>query len=105
MNLAARLEGANKFFGTSIMVAETTVVLTGSAFSWRELDAIRVKGRSQPVRIYEPLAEAGRESPEQATRAGTCVQAIGPGAAIGAALPTGVISRYDALKVATLTSE
>ena len=42
---------------------------------------------------------------EQATRAGTCVQAIGPGAAIGAALPTGVISRYDAFKVATLTSD
>src|SRR5512139_1485499 len=41
---------------------------------------------------------------EQATRAGTCVQAVGPGAAIGAALPTGVNSRYDSFKVATLTS-
>ena len=76
VNLAARLEGANKYFGTSIMVSETTVALTGSDFSWRELDAIRVKGRSQPVRIYEPLAEAGRESAEQATQAACYAQGL-----------------------------
>jgi adenylate cyclase len=76
VNLAARLEGANKYFGTSIMVSETTVALTGSDFSWRELDAIRVKGRSHPVRIYEPLAEAGRESLEQATRAAHYAQGL-----------------------------
>jgi adenylate cyclase len=33
------------------------------------LDAIRVKGRTRPVKIYDPLAESGRESPEQAARA------------------------------------
>ncbi len=65
VNLASRLEGANKHFGTSILVAETTVALTGTAFAWREIDAVRVKGRSQPVRIYDPLALAGHETAEQ----------------------------------------
>ena len=69
VNLASRLEGANKYFGTSIMASEMTVDLTGATFAWRELDAIRVKGRSHPVRIYEPLAESGRQTPEQAARA------------------------------------
>ena len=69
VNLASRLEGANKYFGTSIMASEATVKLTGTTFAWRELDAIRVKGRIRPVKIYDPLAEFGRESPEQAARA------------------------------------
>ena len=62
VNLASRLEGANKYFATSIMASETTVALTGGEFAWRELDAIRVQGRAHPVKIYEPLAEAGRET-------------------------------------------
>jgi len=66
VNLASRLEGANKYFATSILASETTMSLTGAAFDWRELDAIRVKGRVQPVKIYEPIAEAGRTMPEQA---------------------------------------
>jgi adenylate cyclase/guanylate cyclase len=56
VNLASRLEGANKFYGTTIIVSETTVRLAGDAFAWRELDAIRVKGRSQALKIYELLA-------------------------------------------------
>lgn len=65
VNVASRLEGANKYFGTSIMASEMTVALTGMTFAWRELDAIRVKGRSDPVKIYEPLAEAGQQTVEQ----------------------------------------
>ncbi len=42
---------------------------------------------------------------ERAARSGACVQAVGPGAAIGAALPTGIISRYDAFKVSALTAD
>ncbi|WP_245431339.1 adenylate/guanylate cyclase domain-containing protein [Rhodoplanes roseus] len=41
VNLASRLEGANKYFSTAIMASETTVERTGDAFAWRELDAIR----------------------------------------------------------------
>lgn len=65
VNVASRLEGANKYFSTSIMASEMTVALTGTSFFWRELDAIRVKGRADPVRIYEPFAEAGRETTGQ----------------------------------------
>ena len=65
VNLASRLEGANKFFGTWIMASEMTVALTKVAFVWRELDAIRVKGRAQPVKIFEPIAEAGKASADQ----------------------------------------
>jgi class 3 adenylate cyclase/CHASE2 domain-containing sensor protein len=75
-NLASRLEGANKYFGTSIMASEMTVALAGSAFAWRELDAIRVKGRAQPVKIYEPLAEDGQHSPEQAAHAAAYAQGL-----------------------------
>lgn len=65
VNVASRLEGANKSLGTSIMVSETTVKLTGTAFEWRELDTLRVKGRARPINVYEPLAKAGELTPEQ----------------------------------------
>jgi adenylate cyclase len=58
VNLASRLEGANKFYGTTIIASETTVALAGDAFAWRELDAIRVKGRNQALKIHELLARA-----------------------------------------------
>ena len=69
VNVASRLEGANKYFGTSTMASEMTVALTGTTFAWRELDAIRVKGRSDPVRIFEPLAETGLQTLEQSIKA------------------------------------
>jgi len=68
VNLASRLEGANKFFATTIIASETTMALTGAAFVWRELDTIRVKGRATAVRIYEPLAAADAVTPEQLSR-------------------------------------
>jgi adenylate cyclase len=76
VNVASRLEGANKYFGTSIMASETTVLLTGETFAWRELDAVRVKGRSHPVRVFEPLAEAGQQTPEQAASAAAYAEAL-----------------------------
>jgi class 3 adenylate cyclase/CHASE2 domain-containing sensor protein len=65
VNLASRLEGANKYFTTSLLASEMTVALTADHFVWRELDAVRVQGRAHPVRIYEPLAEKGKESESQ----------------------------------------
>ncbi len=76
VNVASRLEGANKFYGTTIAASEMTVALTGSAFAWRELDAIRVKGRSTPVKFYELLAEAGQETPQQAASAAAYAQGL-----------------------------
>src|SRR5262249_36949694 len=50
-NLASRLEGANKFYGTTILASEATVELAGPAIAWREIDTVRVVGRTGPVRI------------------------------------------------------
>ncbi len=76
VNLASRLEGANKFFGTTIMASEATVAASGGAFEWRELDAIRVKGRAQAVEIFEPLGPAGEVSQEQAARANAYAEGL-----------------------------
>jgi class 3 adenylate cyclase/CHASE2 domain-containing sensor protein len=65
VNVASRLEGANKYFGTTIMAAKSTFERTATGFAWRELDSIRVQGRDEPVGIYEPLARHGEETPEQ----------------------------------------
>jgi adenylate cyclase len=65
VNVASRLEGANKFFGTTVIASETTMALSGTAFVWRELDTIRVKGRAGATTIYEPLATAGEATPQQ----------------------------------------
>ncbi|MBX9647554.1 MAG: adenylate/guanylate cyclase domain-containing protein [Xanthobacteraceae bacterium] len=65
VNLASRLEGANKFYGTSIIASETTVALAGAAFAWRELDTVRVKGRDQALKIYELMALSGQRADTQ----------------------------------------
>jgi class 3 adenylate cyclase/CHASE2 domain-containing sensor protein len=58
-NLASRLEGTNKFYRTSILVSESTRRAAGDSICARELDLIRVKGRAEPVHVYEVLAKAG----------------------------------------------
>jgi len=65
VNVASRLEGANKYYGTAIMASETTMAQTGDSFAWRELDAIRVLGRGEAIRVFEPLADKGAESAVQ----------------------------------------
>jgi adenylate cyclase len=65
VNVASRLEGANKYYGTSIMASGMTVAQTGNAVAWRELDAIKVKGRDEPIKVYEPLAKGYQETEEQ----------------------------------------
>src|ERR1700716_4257264 len=76
VNVASRLRGANKFYGTTIAASEMTVALTRSTFTWRELDAIRVQGRSAPLKIYELLAEAGQETLQQAVAANSYAEGL-----------------------------
>ncbi|WFU71010.1 adenylate/guanylate cyclase domain-containing protein [Bradyrhizobium sp. CB2312] len=66
VNVASRLEGANKYYGTAIMASEATVAQTGDTFAWRELDAIRVMGRGEAIKVFEPLANRGAQSAKQA---------------------------------------
>jgi class 3 adenylate cyclase len=62
VNLASRLEGANKLYGTEILVDERTYKLARSWVIFREVDQIRVVGKQQPVRVFEPLAMVGGET-------------------------------------------
>ncbi len=59
VNLASRLEGANKTYGTGIIISEDTYRQAAARIEARELDLLRVKGKEMPVRIYEPLAPKG----------------------------------------------
>jgi adenylate cyclase len=55
VNLASRLEGANKEYKTSVMVSQRTYDLVREEILGRKLDRIAVKGRSEPVTTYELL--------------------------------------------------
>ncbi|HOW89295.1 MAG TPA: adenylate/guanylate cyclase domain-containing protein [Elusimicrobiales bacterium] len=66
VNLASRLEGANKFFHSKIMVSEYTYDEAKDAVDARMLGQIRVVGKAIPVKVYEPLARKGRLTAEAA---------------------------------------
>ncbi len=55
VNLAARLEGANKAYGSKAIITETVYEKLKDTFVCRELDFITVKGKTEPVRIFEIL--------------------------------------------------
>jgi adenylate cyclase len=55
VNLASRLESANKQYGTQILVAESTVRDLKGDYRLREVDRMRVKGKDRPVGVYEVL--------------------------------------------------
>jgi adenylate cyclase len=54
VNLAARLEGVNKLYGTEILISETTAEQIRGQVSLRWIDRVVVKGKSQPINIYTP---------------------------------------------------
>ena len=57
VNLASRLESANKQYGSQILIGDSTATLCSKSIRLRMLDTVRVVGRSQPVNIFEPLGE------------------------------------------------
>ena len=59
VNLASRLEGANKAYGTYLMISEATCDHVRNVVDVRELDLIAVKGKELPVRIFEVLDRIG----------------------------------------------
>lgn len=59
VNLCARLEGANKQYGTYSLISEYTYKQAKEYIEVRELDVLRVVGRSTPIKIYELLAKRG----------------------------------------------
>lgn len=67
VNLASRLEGANKFYDTLILLGPRTYELAKPDIEAREVDMLRVKGKLEPVVVYELLARKG-ELPAQKQR-------------------------------------
>ncbi len=62
VNLAARLEGANKEYGSRIMISEDVAVSLDSGFLLRRLDRLVVKGKKQPVAVFEVVGRRDRAS-------------------------------------------
>jgi adenylate cyclase len=65
VNLAARLEGVNKQYGTWVLASETTVRETGDALFYRKLDRVRVVGINEPVRLCELIDMADQVDEQQ----------------------------------------
>jgi len=57
VNFASRLEGANKFYDSGILVGPTTAELVRDKFVLRQLDLLRVKGKTNPAAVYQLLGE------------------------------------------------
>eukprot|EP00123_Amoebidium_parasiticum_P010775 comp20313_c1_seq1/m.25530 comp20313_c1_seq1/g.25530 ORF comp20313_c1_seq1/g.25530 comp20313_c1_seq1/m.25530 type:complete len:1023 (-) comp20313_c1_seq1:458-3526(-) len=76
VNLASRLEGLNKEYGTEIMISEDTYKWVSHAFVCRPLDWVAVKGKSRPSLIYELLAHTSTATPSMVERADVFTQAF-----------------------------
>jgi adenylate cyclase len=66
VNLASRLEGANKAYGSRVLVSEATVVGAGTAIETREIDRIVLLGPTQPQTVFEIMASKGALTAGQA---------------------------------------
>ncbi|MGC1351587.1 MAG: adenylate/guanylate cyclase domain-containing protein [Xanthobacteraceae bacterium] len=66
VNLASRLEGANKLYGTRILALEPTVAAAGAAIETREIDRVALAGQSRSQPIYEIMSHSGGLTREQA---------------------------------------
>jgi adenylate cyclase len=69
VNLGSRLEGANKLYGTRVMLSQSTAALVKDRFVLRQLDVLRVKGKLEPMAVYELISEGtANESVTQRVR-------------------------------------
>lgn len=76
VNLGSRLEGANKQYGTNIIIGEMTFEQVKDRMLCRELDSVAVKGKNLPVRIFELLGEVGRIPDERMRLARTFARGL-----------------------------
>jgi class 3 adenylate cyclase len=65
VNLASRLEGANKFYGSRCLISEATAASCTSAVELREIDRLVVVGQTQPQTVFEILSKNGELTPAQ----------------------------------------
>ena len=76
VNLASRLEGANKYYDTLILLGPRTYELAAQDIEAREVDRMRVKGKKEPVVVFELLARRGCLSAEQRQVINTYVEGL-----------------------------
>jgi adenylate cyclase len=66
VNLASRLEGMNKMYGTQILVSEATRIGAGSGFVFRPVDLVLAKGTQDPVEVHELVGLSAAADPKDA---------------------------------------
>jgi class 3 adenylate cyclase len=76
VNVASRLEGANKAYGTRILISGRTRQLAGDTIEAREIDSVLVVGKSEPERIFELLGRKGEVASERLELRDTFVAAL-----------------------------
>jgi adenylate cyclase len=64
VNVAARLEGLTRHYGVDVLVGPATRD-AALDFVYREVDRVRVKGKGEPVALFEPLGREGELGPER----------------------------------------
>jgi len=69
VNLASRLEGLNKAYGTEILIGESTAQMVEKSVLLREIDIVQVVGREQGVHVYELLGRADTSLPQEQEQA------------------------------------
>jgi class 3 adenylate cyclase len=65
VNLASRLEGANKLYGGHILTTQTTVTAAGNTLEVREIDRVALVGQSRAQPVYEIMGRRGALTPNQ----------------------------------------
>jgi class 3 adenylate cyclase len=76
VNLASRLEGANKTYGTRVLISEVTNHLVADTVETREIDSVLVVGKSEPQRIFELLGRKGEIARERLELRDSYVEAL-----------------------------
>ena len=77
VNLANRLEGLNKVYGTQILVSEATRLAAGSGFVFRSVDIVAVKGSTMPMPVHELLGSASAKEPLELQARDTDLASLG----------------------------
>ena len=76
VNLASRLEGANKTYGTRVLIGEATNRLAADSVEAREIDTVLVVGKTDPQRIFELLGRKGEVAGERLKLRDTFAEAL-----------------------------
>jgi adenylate cyclase len=75
VNLGSRLEGLTKNYGVDVIVSESTKAAVPE-YIYRELDVVRVKGKEEPIGIFEPVASGAEIAPEELAELDTYEEAL-----------------------------